>query len=73
MIPLETGVLPESPPGPLPSMSQLTAASSQRTSTWLPVSSWYVSSEIYAVKLAAAERYRQANLGQLQSTLFEKV
>lgn len=67
---------PQSPAaGPLPSLSSLVSSSSaqQSSSSWIPPSSWYVSDEVYAVKLAATERYRQANLGTLQSTLFDEI
>lgn len=61
--------------GPLPSLSSLVSSSSpqQSSSSWIPPSSWYVSDEVYAVKLAATERYRQANLGTLQNTLFDEI
>lgn len=61
-----------STPGPLPSLSSLTASSSRASSNWEPPSTWYVSNEPYAVRLAATERYRQTNLGAFQQTLFDE-
>lgn len=61
-----------STPGPLPSLSSLTAASSHSSSSWIAPNSWYVSDELYAVRQAATEQYRQMNLGTLQKTLFDE-
>jgi len=61
-----------STPGPLPSLSSLTAPSSHSSSSWIAPSSWYVSDELYAVRQAATEQYRQMNLGTLQKTLFDE-
>lgn len=60
------------PPGPLPSLSSLTAASSHSSSNWIAPSSWYVSDELYAVRRAATDQYRQMHLGTLQKTLFDE-